>query len=86
LDGLFDHLNEKEFSCSNFCSDANDVNYDDLIEHYKEKLCDGTYGFSTTRISEIQERIEKLKTEETYFEPENDKIKLKSDWGTFNAK
>jgi hypothetical protein len=49
-------------------------------------MCDGNYGFSTTKIKELQERIAKLKKEETYYEPEIDKIKLKEDWGTFNAK
>ena len=86
LEGIFDELNGIEFDCPNYWGNASYCDYNTLIEHYNAKECDGDPGFNTSKIEELKNRIVKMNKNNTYFLPNEDKIKLKEDWGEFNAK
>lgn len=86
--GVKDYLNSLTYQCPNYCGES-EVNYTDLIDHLKKKECDGI-GFNISKINDVKERIDNIKQQDRYFdikaECKSDKIELRDDWDTYNAK
>lgn len=82
-EGLIPYLDEQQFECPNSCG-VSDVGYTELCDHLNEGKWDGT-EFSYQKIKEVQERFDTIKKQDKYFEPKDDKIKLRDSWGSDNA-
>ena len=79
-----DYLNTKTYDCPNYCFKDN-VSFKDLMHHFKNETCTG-FKYDGRKKNEFEERINCIKKDNRWIEVTDDKINLRPDWDTYNAK